>query len=557
MSPVLFGILCIGFLLNSHAIWWGLPLQGSVSWAPDEIFPATVLKGMNCFFSSGWHERYPPLHYYFLSIIYLPFVLLHSAGWVDLFSQKTITLMYICGRFISVIMGTATIYLVYRCNRELFDRRAGLYAALIATLICPVSYYAKIINLEVPYTFWFVLSLNCFIPVLQYHRLRDYLAFSCCAVLSVCTKDQAYGLYVGVPVILIFIYLKSFHDDGKDGSIRRKMILQNGILSLVAAVLLFLVIHNAAFNFSGLVKHFQVITGAASQNYRMYANTPQDQLRMAWQTLHHVVFSLGWPFSIMCFLGFLIPRFRTKQDVILIVMAIFPVTYYFSYIAVVGYTYLRYVIPMSMVLAMFGGRFLSFLHSHEKKATTLLMHVLLVCIAAGYTYKNFIVSDMMHHDSRYAAEAWIQKNIPVSASIMGIGMINSLPRMHPDYPFYQIKIFPSIIYQSGDRPEYLITTSLYGSERLKKFHYEALAFKRLENNETDYQEVFSYRYVPFLNILDIRDIISNLDKINPMIKIYRRSPADKATDKTLSFENRQDFSRGINHLDGFGLSSGA
>ena len=42
-----------------------------------------------------------------------------------------------------------------------------------------------------------------YLQLLETGRLRDYMLFAAAATLSVCTKDQAYGLYLLLPLVIV------------------------------------------------------------------------------------------------------------------------------------------------------------------------------------------------------------------------------------------------------------------------------------------------------------------------------------------------------------------
>src|SRR6266851_2581069 len=107
LYSALFLVLILSFFFNAYGIWWGLPsFRG---WAPDEIIPSYVFSGMSKFFSNGWYERYPPFHYYLLAILYSPFVILHWLKIISISNAPIYTILFYIGRFISVLMGTATV----------------------------------------------------------------------------------------------------------------------------------------------------------------------------------------------------------------------------------------------------------------------------------------------------------------------------------------------------------------------------------------------------------------------------------------------------------------
>ena len=51
-------------------------------------------------------------------------------------------------------------------------------------------------NLDVPYLFWFALSFYFYANVVKRNRPGDLYGYAVAATLAICTKDQAYGLYL-------------------------------------------------------------------------------------------------------------------------------------------------------------------------------------------------------------------------------------------------------------------------------------------------------------------------------------------------------------------------
>ena len=107
--------LLMTWALATSAMTWGLP--DGRGWAPDEIIPGTVIAGLTAWFSDGWHSIYPPLHFYLLAIVLLPFQIGAHVGLLDLSSTQTYLAMFLLQRGVSVVLAGATLYLVYRCGR--------------------------------------------------------------------------------------------------------------------------------------------------------------------------------------------------------------------------------------------------------------------------------------------------------------------------------------------------------------------------------------------------------------------------------------------------------
>ncbi len=64
----LLGVLLLSTTLNVCGITWGLP--SVLGWAADELTPMRVLTGMRQGFGAGWHDPYPPFHFYVLAAAY-------------------------------------------------------------------------------------------------------------------------------------------------------------------------------------------------------------------------------------------------------------------------------------------------------------------------------------------------------------------------------------------------------------------------------------------------------------------------------------------------------
>ncbi len=521
----LYIILCIGFLLNLYSIWWGLPPEGARNWAPDEVSPVDVYRGIASLFSGGWHERYPPLHFYILSVFYLPFVILDRLGVIELYSPEIITILYFVGRMLSVIMGTALIYFVYRCGKELADHKAGLYAAIIATLICPLSYYSKTINLDVPYLFWFTLSLLFFIKAFKYHHFRYYLLFTGFAVFSVCTKDQAYGLFVGMFLILGIQYLKIKYSSSAEKDVS-KLIIRNSLRSILLGVILFLLIHNVIFNFSGFADHIKLIFGIGAErqgapSIRMYDYSISSQISMFLQSGRHLIFLIGIPFFVACILGIIFSGIKSKRNLPLFSLILIPIGYYLTFMVPTAYNYDRHIIPIAIIASLFGGVFLSdFLHRQSLGGVRFKASLFFIIVLI-YLYKNLLVGIFMDNDSRYTAKEWINKNIKPDESIVGLGgLIHYYPRINSE--LFSVLRSPSMLDSLNNKPDYIITSSSYDIKRYRNQPQDARVINQLRNNELNYKEVQSFKYYVKWNMLNIDSISTNLDKINPRITIYKR-----------------------------------
>jgi 4-amino-4-deoxy-L-arabinose transferase-like glycosyltransferase len=418
-------------------------------------------------------------------------------------------------------MGAAVVFLVYQCGCQILDRRSAVFSALITSLIVPFVYYSKMTNLDVPYIFWFMLSLFFYIRILKNHKTMDYLFFSATAALSICTKDQAFGLYALIPVIFIFAdWLKNRKENGHRNLIHI-IFSQNHILSLLMFTCIFLVLHNVFFNFQGFVNHIKVITGSGLKPYQMYQNNFSGDVDLLWLTLRQIQFSIQWPFLILCLSGVFISMFRREKNMILFSLLWIALSYYLFYIYVIRYNYDRFNIPICILLAFFGGYCISVILGKRNKYSTLKVMVLALIILYA-VYNSFSVNLMMIKDSRYVIEKWMKKNIKQDTLIGVAGPIEYMPRMD-NYSWFKIKPFQED-WAQYEKAEVLLFNTEY-SLRFDQNSAVHQFFSKQNEKNSGYRLEYQYK-TPFKWIfLKYENVLTNIDKINPEIKIFKKVSA--------------------------------
>jgi len=514
-------ILAMSFVLFAAGLWWGLPDYRG--WAPDEITPASVVDGLRLLFSNGWYDRYPPFHFYLLSLLYAPFLLLHKLHILDLRQMSSYTILFYLGRLLTVVMGTATIYLVYRCGREIFDRRAALGSALITALIVPFEYYSKTINLDVPYIFWFVASLYFFLRILRTRRMKYYLLFAGAAALSVCTKDQAYGLFVLAPIPIVLFDWKHKLESKPDLSLLRSLLDRKYLYAVLAGTALFLVIHNLTFNLQGFLGHVKLIMGGASESYRIYPRTISGEIRLLGLTLRQIQGSLGWPLLLICGGGLVLSVARKKRNWLLLSLPVFAVSYYVFYIGVILFNYDRFNFPICIVLSFFGG----WLISDQWRPGARLFKTKSALLAIVFVYSflySLSVDVLMITDSRYAVERWMKRNIP-GQTVVGIaGPMEYCPRLN-DFRGTSLPLSLEA-FQKGPQPDVVVFPSAY-SRNFAKGSPEYQFYTNFPRAGETYELVLRYQTsLPWL-VIRYRNAWTNIDAVNPEILIYEREGLKK------------------------------
>jgi len=395
--------------LDVAGLWWGLPYG---LWVGDELTPKQVASAWALGFSNGWHDRYPPLHFYALTLAYLPVIAVRDAFGIE--PSIGDSLLVAAGRLLTIVMAETTIIVLFFIGRRVFGPRAGLFAAAMYALLAPFIYYSKTANVDVPYVMWFAFALLFYLWVLERGTLRDFLLWALAATFAVCTKDQAYGLFVFMPLAVAY-------------DLRGRRVFDRRLaIAAAAAAVVFVVIHNVPLNAAGFVEHLRTIVGATG-GYRAYEPTVSGRRALFGVTLRLVGRSWGWPMFVVAAIGVGLalrsPAYRRIACWLLLPV----VSYYVTFINVVLYSYDRFLLPVFLVLALFGGYALD-LFTRPAARSGWRQGIVAVLFAYTLLY-GATVDVMMLTDSRYAVEQWLRDHADDETVVAATSIVTYMPRL--------------------------------------------------------------------------------------------------------------------------------
>jgi hypothetical protein len=424
--PAVGWIVACSIVLNVAGISWGLP----GTWPAAELTPTQVLDGWQRSFAHGWFHTYPPVHFYVLTaVMQLVRGMARLWPWV-IADQTQYDVLYLSCRAVSVAFGAGIVAAAALVSARVFGRRAGVFGGTAFALVLPFVYYAKTANTDVPYLFWFAVSMVFYLRVLESLRLTDFLLFASAATLSVCTKDQAYGLYALMPVPIVYQIWRLNRCHGARRPLLRACFDRRLWAAALCAAVLFALSHNLLFNLDGFRSHVRYIVGPGSEDYRVFDQTLGGHVALLRLTAWLLQQSFGWPITIAAAAGVIIAlasRTHRSAAVWLLVPAI---SYYVGFLDVVLYAYDRFVLPICFVLAPFAGlacdRVLSIARGRMERRW------IAAGIAAAFAYTVFYaatVDVLMTGDSRYSAERWLAAHVQESDLVAYDFGFEYLPRM--------------------------------------------------------------------------------------------------------------------------------
>ena len=176
--------------MNAAGLWWGLPAQ----WVQIELSPPYIIDAWTQRFLHGWYDAYPPIHFYVLAAALSPFLVLRGAAHDLVYGRIGHDAMFVVTRLVSLAAGAGIVAAIALIGARAFGRRAGLFAAAAFSVVAPFLFYAKTANVDVPYVFWFALSMVFYLRVIESLRATDFIAFAAAGMLAIGTKDQAWAL---------------------------------------------------------------------------------------------------------------------------------------------------------------------------------------------------------------------------------------------------------------------------------------------------------------------------------------------------------------------------
>ena len=485
-------------------IWWG----GIGGWQADAIDPESVRTALLRRFAGGWHDKYPPLHYYLMALLHLPTIAADRLGWLTVHSEAVQLALTVTGRLLSVLMAMVTVLAVAVLATRTTDPHHAWPAALLAGCFLPFAFYAKATNVDLPFVCWFAISLVFLVALIDRMNPRDASLLGVTAAAAVGTKDQAYGLYLLPAAMLLWRFGRS---------LAGWKILATAAL---AAALTLATIYNILFNPQGLPLHLEFIRGPASTGYRMFDTSAGGQWDLLRSSAGQLLSALGLGGALLILASIGSPYY-TRSRTAFVVLAAAAISYYASFIVYAGYVYDRFLLPVTCILAIFAA-----IGMRRLLDAGALPRVAGIALVAWIAARAAATDVLLIRDSRVVAERWLAGQVKKNESVAAVNQYGYIPRL---YQFKRTWINPSIEYTLAINPDYVVVNrehtgrSAPGSE-------EETWIRWLESGRGPYREVFRYKaslaWTPL--VLDnrfsdrIQDPFTNLDKANPEIVIFRR-----------------------------------
>lgn len=505
-------LLALSLGLGAWGLGWGLPSRKG--WAPDELLPQDVLAGLRQRFSGGWHERYPPLHYYALALAYAPDLAAQPPDPERPLPMPRQERLMRAGRGLSLVFWAGLLAGVYVLGRELIGGPGGLLAALLTALALPFVYYAKLANLEVPYLCWWTWSLLFYVRALAGRRGATLPLLALFAALAVTTKDQAYGLFALLPLPLLARRWP--------GARWRALFSREVALALATGLLAFALVHNLAFNLDGFQAHVATLL-ASGRAFRAFAPGPGGQLELLASAGASLVFCLGWPATLLALAGLGL-AWRARQGPLLGLLV--PVlSYHLTFLAVVLYCYDRFVLPWAVIGALFAARALQAGLAGGRRARAGAALALALCAGTGLA-RAAALNLHMTRDGRGQLEAWLAERARPGDVVGQAAPSLYMPRLRAE----GLQVAGPDVEELERAGARFVLVNPAWSRRAEAGSAERAFVERLERGQLPYRLALEQRWRPPAWLpFDPADldrpgsrVASNLARVNPLLRVYER-----------------------------------
>ena len=440
-------ILMLAAVLRLWAIWHGYPYS---YWGAEIHFVKRAISFGSGDLNPHWFHKPAFLMY----ILFFEYGLLYLFGklagmWssVNDFAVSYLRnpgAFYLIGRITVSIFSIGTIFMSYSISKVLFNRKVGIFSALILTLSFGHVMLAKDIKADTACAFFTIVSIYYLIMYLKQNRNRHLYVSALIAGVGAATKY--YSSFLLVP---IFLSVMSSWDRFKFKILFDKVkILSICYVTFYAAFFIcspyiFIDPLGRETTFSPYFKIKAKIDGSVDRNSNnktmnislntieneSKAKVPNNKLTtIVWQYINQLIEGFGWIYFSLIVIGLFYLLIRPLDRTLLFFMLI-PLIYITASIILHPYNIsIRHQIVIYPLLAILAGVSFSFILGKAPSFYKVgyLLIVLLFIPAYVVILHNIFLSK---EDTRNLAKAWIEENIPSGTKILtDMEQLNISPR---------------------------------------------------------------------------------------------------------------------------------
>lgn len=353
----------LGLMLRTAGLTWSLPdtRHPIATYHPDELINLSAATAADIPHLQLDIKFYNYGTFYFYLVSFAHTV---GRGWglipttphgYDVFSKEAApeqAALYLTGRIVTDLLGTATIAVIYFLGRRLYGRKAGLLAALLYAVTPIAVQHSHFLTVDVPATFFVSLALLWAARLLTRQTWADYVLAGFFVGLAAATKYNC-GLVLIAPLLA--------HRCNKNPKTCDTHRAAHLFVLLTAAVFAFLIacpgpiINFDAFwngTYPGSGVRYELFEHSRSGHGDLFTNTG-----LGW--IYHLVVSLrygmGSPLLLLSLAGIAYAvKKRRPEDGILLAFILL----YYGLAGFSAVRFARYMIPLFPAFSVLAARFI-------------------------------------------------------------------------------------------------------------------------------------------------------------------------------------------------------
>ncbi|MCZ6594628.1 MAG: glycosyltransferase family 39 protein [Bacteroidetes bacterium] len=371
---------------------------------------------------------YPPFFTYLLAFAYGIFAVVglvtgffpSMSSIAEYYRTNPFTFHFI-GRLICVVMGTATIQILYLAIKNLYNRKVAILSALfLAFMFIHVrnSHYSTV---DIPVTFFIVTAFYFMTRIIKENKSRHYILAGVFSSLAIATKYNV--VFIVVTLLLAIVFANK-----REKKVSLKQLFVNKKVGITAFALAFTFLVACPISWIDTGKFLPIFeknlssqhkgkVGLGGKDFWSYITGEQ------WQGFGHtsrnsMAGAMGKPIMILSLLGttYCLLRHR-RQDLLLIS---FPILLYVLH-GNMSYKAMRHLLPalpflVAAAAVLLDALITKWLVGFRKQhiALSLCTTVIVVPMIIDVLQYDFFLTKT---DTRTLAAEWIEKNIRPGAKI--------------------------------------------------------------------------------------------------------------------------------------------
>ena len=416
---VLAAILLAGLGLRVWGLSFGLP---NVHCRPDESTLVHRALAIGAGDPNPHFFNYPSLHFYLLAALYGGYYVVGLLGGLfanlaEFEAQFLIdpSFFYLLGRGLGMLLGVASVWVLYGIGGRLGGRAVGLASALF--LACSFLHVrdSHFLTVDVPATFYLLISLLLVLRHMGEGRTRDLILGAVFLGLAASTKYNM-GLFAGTVLVAAYKGATSWREWG----VRLGWVLIVMGMAFVAGSP-YVLLDFAAFWRDLSYERLHFVRGHDA-----------DLGRGWWYHLGFTLpLGLGWPLFVAALVGLgrWVWNRRGEEWALLVGIA--------SYYAVAGsgkVVFMRYMLPLLPLLCVAAGSLVAGAGRPGRCRRTAALLVLLLAVPTAWV--SWRHSELLARtDTRVLAARWIEEHIPAGSRIaLCCGSDYGYPQLQLDRP---------------------------------------------------------------------------------------------------------------------------